>query len=54
MHKSALEVIESLIKKKQIKINRKKIQNQNNSDSENFDENISNVMNLLTSELFRL
>ena len=48
MHKSALEVIESLIKKKQIKINRKKIQNQDNSDSENFDENISNVMNLLT------
>ncbi len=54
MHKSALEVIESLIKKKQIKINRKKIQNQDNSDSENFDENISNVMNLLTSDLFNM
>ena len=54
MHKSALEVIESLIKKKQIKINRKKIQNQDNSDSENFDENISSVMNLLTSDLFNM
>ena len=54
MHKSALEMIESLIKEKQIKINRKKSKNQDNSESENFDENISNVMNLLTNDLFNL
>ncbi len=54
MHKSALEIIESLIKKKQIKISKKINTNNNDSDTENFDENISNVMNLLTSDLFNM
>ena len=54
MHKSALEIIESLIKKKEIKLSRQNSKNQNNSDSENYNENISNVMNLLTSDLFNM
>ena len=48
-HKSALEVIESLIKNKKIKI--KNITKNNNSE-DNFDENLSNVMNILTNDLF--
>ena len=54
MHKSALEIIESLIKKKEIKLSRQNSKNQNNSDSDNYNENISNVMNLLTSDLFNM
>lgn len=54
MHKSALEIIESLIKKKEIKLNRVNSIKQNDSISDNYDENISNVMNLLTSDLFNM
>ena len=54
MHKSALEIIESLIKKKEIKLSHKSNQKQDDSCSEHFDENISNVMNLLASDLFNI
>ena len=47
--KSALEVIESLIKSKKITIkNNSKI----NVSEDSFDENLSNVMNILTNDLF--
>ena len=54
MHESTLKIIQSLIKKKELKTNRKKNQNPNNSETENFDENISNIMNILTSDLFKM
>ena len=50
-HKSAIEVIESLIKSKKIKIkNNHKI----NNSEENFDENLSNYMNILTNDLLNM
>ena len=54
MHQTALEIIETLIKKKEIKINRINIQKPNDSSSECFDENISDVMNLLAMDLFNM
>ena len=50
-HKSALEVIESLIKNKKIKI---KNNVKNNKTEDNFDENLSNFMNILTNDLFNM
>ena len=48
--KSALEVIESLIKSKKITIN--KNNSKVNTSEDSFDENLSNVMNILTNDLF--
>ena len=50
-HKSALEVIESLIKKNKIKI---KNNTKTNKSEDSFDENLSNFMNILTHDLFNM
>ena len=50
-HKSALEVIETLIKSKKITIkNNPKI----NNSEDSFDKNLSNFMNILTNDLFNM
>ena len=51
-HKSALEVIETLIKSKKITIKNNSKNNNNSEDS--FDENLSNFMNILTNDLFNM
>ena len=50
-HKSALEIIETLIKSKKITVNNNK---NINTSEDSFDENLSNFMNILTNDLFNM